>query len=231
METYSFKAIEFHAIAKDAKVQLMPAWPSDKLPPPTSSLLAIASRRGLLAAGGSSAVVIASTDTVRNAFTSEGSEDTKSFAPQLTLDLGIRISQVAFSSDESFLAISAEEGGGLAVYEVDNLLNGNTSSSFEIGTAQIPVRALVPNPGVEAAAALFAVVNTNGQLAIADMKARKVGTTIKEGVSCVAWSPKGKQLIAGLGDGSAVQMKPTGEVTKQFAKPPDVEGNRHSKYG
>ena len=230
METYHFKAIEFHAIARDAKVQLMPAWPSDQLPPPTSSLLAIASRRELLAAGGPSAVVVASTEAVRNAFTNEGSDEIKSFTPQLTLDLGIRISHVAFSSDESFLAISAEQGGGLAVYEVDSLLKGNTSTSFEISTAQVSVRALVPNPGTETAA-LFAVVNTNGQLAIADMKARQVSNTIKEGVSCVAWSSKGKQLIAGLGDGSAVQMTPTGEVVKQLAKPPDVEGNRHSKHG
>ena len=219
------EAIGFHSLAGDAKVQLLPQpWPSDALPPPTSSLLAVASRRELLAAGGPTSVILASTEAVREAFKASGN-NVKSFTPQLTLDLGIRISQVAFSSDENVLVVSAEQGGGLAVFSVDSLLKGNTESDFQLPTLQQSVRALVPNPGVDAH--LFAIVTANGQLVLADMKTRSLSNTMREGVSCVAWSAKGKQLVAGLSDGSAVQMTPDAQVKAQIAAPEGLDGDQH----
>ena len=176
--------------------------------------------------------MVASTEAVRQAFSSEGG-DVKSFTPQLTLELGTRISQVAFSSDESMLVLSAEQGGGLAIYSVDNLMQGNKQSAFEMPTDGIAVRALVPNPATNHAE-LFAVVTMNGQLLMANMKDRQFspgasGQVLVEGVSCVSWSNKGKQLVAGRGNGTAFTMQPDGQNMQEIPKPPNIEGDQHSK--
>lgn len=200
----------------------------DVLPPPTSSLLSIAPKRGLLAAGGPTSVVIATTEAAREAFMATGNNDIKPFTPQLTLDIGIRVLQVAFSSDESSLVISAEREGGLSVYAVESLLQGNTQSAFALATAQQSIRALVPNPAVETAE-LFALVTENGHLLMANMRTRQLSNTLRDNVSCIAWSAKGKQVVAGLSDGSAAQMTPEGEVKQYLPRPPGLAGDQHGK--
>jgi len=149
------------------------------------------------------------------------------------LPIGVRVSQVAFSADEKYLAISAEVGGGLAVYDVQAIMQGNTQSAFELSTNGTSLRALIPNPTAEKAE-LFAVVTTNGQLMIANMKTRQLlngpnGQVMKDGVSCVSWSTKGKQLVAGLGNGGGFQMTPEGEGKAEIPRPPAIEGDQHGK--
>lgn len=228
------QAIGFQAVAGEAKLRLLSSpWPSDSLPPPTASLLSIASNKGLVAAGGPDSVIIASTDSVRQAISAPAEGNIKPFAPQLTLALGMRVSQVAFSADENFLVLSAESGGGLAVYDVQSLIQGNTQTVCEIATNGTALRALVPNPAPEKAQ-LFAAVSTNGELMIADLKARQVvtgsqGQVLKTGVSCVSWSNRGRQLIAGLGEGSLSQMTPEGKITGNLPKPSSVEGDQFGK--
>lgn len=226
----------FQSLAGETKIRLLPSpWPSDQLPPPTSSLLSIASKKGLLAAGGPESVVIASTELIRQAYLSEDKRDgnTRSFNPQITINVGTRISQVAFTADEKYLVISAEIGGGLAVYEMDALSQGNTKSTFEIATDGQALRALLPTPA-EAAAELVAVLNTNGSLLMANLSARQMaagiqGPVLNDGVSSLSWSNKGKQLVIGLVDGTCSQMTPVGEVKAQIPRPPMLEGGRHGK--
>ena len=230
------KGLGFHSIAGESKVRLLQVpWPSDAFPPLTASLLSIASNKGLIAAAGPDSVIIATTESVRQAFSenSATASDIKPFTPQLTLPVGMRVSQVAFSADESYLAISAEVGGGLAVYDVQAIMQGNTQSAFELSTNGTSLRALTPNPDAERAE-LFAVVNTNGQLMIANLKTRQFSSgpneqVMKEGVSCVSWSPRGKQLVAGLGDGAGSQMTPEGEGKAEIPRPPAIEGDQHGK--
>ncbi|KAL8679923.1 MAG: hypothetical protein Q9186_003837 [Xanthomendoza sp. 1 TL-2023] len=228
-----FKALGFQSLAGESKVQLVPAWPAEALPLPTSSLLSIAPSKGLLAAAGPDTVVIAGTEAVRKAFTSNdtGGGIVKSFTPQLTLELGMRISQVAFSADEAFLVLSAEDGGGLAVYDVRSLMQGNTQSAFQISTNGAALRMLLPNPTPEKAE-LFAAVTVKGELLMANLASRQFmngpqGITMKEGVSCVSWSARGKQLVAGLGDGTCYQMTPEGAGKANIPTPPDLEGSQH----
>ena len=180
--------------------------------------------------------MIASTDSVRAAFeaVSSNASDIKPFTPQLTLAIGTRVSQVAFSSDENYLVISAETGGGLAVYDVHSIMQGNTQSAFELSTDGVSLRALTPNPATEKAE-LFAVILTNGQLLIADMKSRQfssglTGQILKDGVSCVSWSKLGKQLVAGLGNGGGFQMTPNGEGKGEIPKPAGIEGDQHGTH-
>ena len=228
------QALGFQSIAGDTKLRLFSSpWPTDSLPPPTASLLSVASRNGLLAAAGPDSVIIASTDAVRNAYTATDSSDTnaKPFTPQLTLNIGTRISQVSFSADEDFLILSAEQGGGIAVYETKDILNGNTQSSFELPTNGSPLRALVPNRALETAE-YICLVTTKGELLMANLKTRQLltgaqGPVLKQGISCASWSPKGKQLVAGQGDGTCVQMTPEGEGKGDFPRPPNVDGDQH----
>ena len=145
----------------------------------------------------------------------------------------MRISQVAFSADEKYLVLSAETGGGLAVYETEALLNGSTQSVFELPTNGQALRTLLPNPTPEKAD-LFAVVTMEGNLLIANLKDRSYiqgpnGQVLKNGVTCVAWSVKGKQLVAGLADGTVHQMTPEGVGKGDIPKPPNLNNGAHGK--
>ena len=119
----------FLSISGEAKVRLLPTpWPEDKLPAPTSSLLSIASHKGLVAAAGPDAIILATTESVRKAFEQPGTGDshTRNFQPELLIPMHMRVSQLAFTADEEYLVVSAEVGGGLAVYSVQTLLQGKS---------------------------------------------------------------------------------------------------------
>ncbi|KAF1811170.1 hypothetical protein P152DRAFT_450335 [Eremomyces bilateralis CBS 781.70] len=220
----------FQALNGETKIKLLPTpWPADKLPPPTSSLLSISAAKGLLAAASPEALIISSTETVRNAFTAEvqGVKQVKPFQPQATLPVP-RISHVAFSANGSFLVICAEDGGGLAIYNVDSLSGGNKEPAFQISTNGVAVRALLPNPAPELEK-YFAVVLTGAQVLLADLQEKQLvnGTAgnqvLHQNVSCVSWSNKGKQFVAGLADGTAVQLDPSGNPKALIPRPPQLE--------
>jgi nucleoporin NUP159 len=139
----------------------------------------------------------------------------------------MRVSQLAFTADENYLILSAETGGGLAIYEVQSLLNGSTSSVFELPTNGESLRLLAPNPTSEKAE-LCAIVTTNGNLHMTNLKKRKISNVLKSQVSSVSWSSRGKQLCAGLGDGTIHQMTPEGEAKAEIPKAPNL-GNHHGK--
>lgn len=93
---------------------------------------------------------------------------------------------------------------------------------------------MVPNP--DPTSNLVALVTANGELLVADLKAGNLvsganGQVLRNGVSCVAWSNKGKQLVAGLADGTADQMTADGTRKDQIPRPTDLEGECHGKFG
>jgi nucleoporin NUP159 len=197
--------------------------------------MSVASQKGLVAAAGPDAVIVATSESVRKAFEGPdpGDGNLKPFQPQLKLPMPMRVSQLAFSADESYLILSAETGGGLAVYDVQALLQGSTQSAFELSTNGQALRALSPNPTPEKGE-LLALVTTDGNLMMANLKERSFisgpnGQVLKTGVSCVSWSTKGKQLVAGLGDGTAYQMTPEGEGKAEIPRPPNVDRGDHGK--
>lgn len=77
-------------------------------------------------------------------------------------------------------------------------------------------------------AAFCALVTTNGILLMADLKERKISTLCTQ-ASCATWSSKGKQLVAGLADGSIRQMTPDGAEKAQIPSPPGL-GDYHGKF-
>lgn len=179
-----------------------------------------------MAAAGPDQITIGAADSVRKAFEGEGDE-IRNYEPQLKIPMPMRISQLAFTADESYLILSAESGGGLAVYEVQSLLNGSTNSAFELSTNGESLRVLAPNPTAEKAE-LCAIVTENGNLHMANLKDRQISNPLKNQVSCVGWSSKGKQLCAGLADGTIHQMTPEGEGKAEIPKPTAL-GNHHGK--
>lgn len=224
------QSLGFLALAGDAKVQLTPKW--SPLPAPTSSLLAVASRNGIVVAAGPNAIYISSTDAVRNAFQTDkdGDSEIRPFNAPNKLSMPMRISHLAFTPDEQYLILSAEQGGGLAVYETQSLLSNHLQSSFEIGTSGEAVKYLAPNPMPELAE-FCAVVTTNGNLLMANLKEKSLvdgpnGPVIRSQVTSVGWSTKGKQLVAGLADGSIAQMTPDGSEKASIPKP-DGLGDFH----
>jgi nucleoporin NUP159 len=224
----------FSAVSGDIKLRLLPQpWPSDNLPPPTSSLLAVASSKGLVAAAGPDTLVLAQTSTLRNAFHApqEGTDRFKPVQPEVTVSIP-RLSHIAFTADENVLVASLEQGGGILAYHVNQLTNGQTKPALELSTNNTSLRALIPNPAPESAH-LVAAVTSNGELLVADFKAEGLtqgpnGPILKSGVSCLSWSNKGKALVAGLGDGTATQMKADGTVMTEIPKPTSIPADMHS---
>jgi nucleoporin NUP159 len=189
----------------------------------------------LLAAAGPESVIVASMESVRQAFSAPETANgqIKPFSPQLTLGIGTRVSQLAFSADENYLVISAENGGGLAIYRVEALMKGSTQVEFEIPTNGISLRAMVPNPTPEKAE-LFAIVTSDGKLLVANLNTRQFlntaqGQILRDGVSCVSWSARGKQLVAGFGNGICIQMTPEGESKAEIPRPSNIDGDQHGK--
>lgn len=223
----------FLSLNGESRVRILSSqWPADSLPRPTSSLFSISSAKGLLAAASPDAVVIATTESVRQAFsTGSESEKIKPFTPQLTLEAP-RLSQVCFTTNGNYLILSAESGGGLAVYETQSLLQGNKQPAFQISTENVGVRAIVPNPAAENAD-IVAIILERGELMVAHLGQRQIvagqnGPVLKDSVSCASWSVKGKQLIAGLADGTAYQLEPNGSGKASIPRPPGIEDGWHT---
>ncbi len=211
---------------------MTPKWAN--LPSPTASLLTIASRKGLIAAAGPEAIFVASTESVRKGFESpkNGDSEVRPFESQIKLPIPVRVSQLAFTADEQYLIVSAESGGGLAVYDVQSLSGGSTEPTFQLATDGEALRALVPNPALDKAE-LCALLANNGNMMVANLKERTLvngpsGSVLKPQVSCVAWSSRGKQLVAGSADGSVSQMTPDGQERARLPKPPRL-GDYHGK--
>lgn len=144
------------------------------------------------------------------------------FRSEATIPLR-QLRHVAFSCDEDFLVLTAESGGGLAAYEVDDVLQ-QKEPAIQISTEQVAVRALVPNPEPQSAN-FFAAVLESGKLIVADVATGNVKDILPENVTCVAWSNKGKALVAGLTDGSAILYKIDGGPIGTIPRPPEVGQN------
>ncbi|EPE04727.1 nuclear pore complex subunit [Ophiostoma piceae UAMH 11346] len=231
LELIQTEGLGFLSLAGETKLQFASKWSEPPLA--TASLISIASRKGLVAAAGPDSVNIATTDSVRKAITSEDSSkdddnNVRPFTPQITIPMSMRVSQLAFTADENFLILSAETGGGLAVYEVQALLSGaEPKSAFELSTNGETVRSLIVNPMADKAE-LCALVTTNGNLLMADLQQRSLRNgpsgqpVLRSQVSSAAWSSRGKQLVAGCADGSVYQMTPDGQEKAHIPKPPSV---------
>lgn len=232
LEQIETEQLAFQSVSGEDKLRLLPSpWPADNLPATTSSLLSVASSKGLVAAAGPDTLVVTSTDSVRQSFindSADGESRVKGYTPQATLQIP-RVSQVIFSSDESCLVVAAEQGGGLAVYDTSALARGEKNPAFQLSTEGESVRQLLPNPNSsQELSRYFGVVTNSGHLLLADLQDQKLvqsssgSSVFHDNVSCACWSRLGKQIIAGLVDGTAVQIDQQGAVKATVPEPPQL---------
>ncbi|PYH91963.1 hypothetical protein BO71DRAFT_442815 [Aspergillus ellipticus CBS 707.79] len=230
--------VGFKGVSSDSNIRLLPTpWPEDALPAPTSSLLAVAATKGVVVGAGPDSLNIASSDTVRAAISAPTGEDkvkTKPFQPQATIPLPARPTHITFASGDNALVLATENGAQLLVFTTESLLQVNAQPAVSIPTNGTTFRYLAPNPAPaqEATSSLVALVTTGGDLLIADVKTGSLlagpnGQVLKSGVSTVCWSNKGKQLVAGLADGTSSQLTPEGVQKDAIPRPPDLEDNNH----
>lgn len=188
-----------------------------------------------MVAAGPDSLVVASTETVRKAIAApagEGSGKTRPFEPQATIPLPARPTHIAFTANDDALLLATENGSQISVFETSSLTQGNAQPALSVSTNGVTLRALVPNP--DPTSTLAAMVTANGELFVADLKSGNLvsgsnGPVLRNGVSSVAWSNKGKQLVAGMADGTADQMTPDGTRKDQIPRPSDLEGECHSE--
>ncbi|RVX69849.1 hypothetical protein B0A52_05683 [Exophiala mesophila] len=223
--------LAFHTLNGEVKLQLLPTpWPDDNLPAPSSSLLSVASSRKLVAAAGPEALYIAHTPKIRDLFQAIEGDQVRSYAPDITIPLP-RPCQVAFSSDESVLVASTEHDGSIHAFQLDAQHILQSEPTLTISTGGSRLRALAPNPASDLAQ-LFAVVTDRGDCCIADLKAGALvlrdGTPeLLKNATAVSWSNRGKQLVVGRNDGTAVQIKPDGSLVTTIPRPSSLPDNVH----
>ncbi|KAN0078963.1 hypothetical protein V8E54_005476 [Elaphomyces granulatus] len=228
--------VGFKGVDRDCRVRFLPnAWPADALPPPTCSLLAVAPNQGIVVAGGPDCLVVSTTKSVRDAISAKTDKGVKvkPFEPQAKIPMVKRPMQVAFCSAESALALSTAESNQLLIYETSTLLQENPQPKLFIPT-NAPLRALAPNPAPldNSNSTFVAMTTVAGSLLIADLRIGSLvsgpnGPVLKDGVSCISWSNKGKQLVAGLADGTCYQMTPEGVRKDEIPRPPDLDAKQH----
>ncbi|KAL5343629.1 hypothetical protein BJX70DRAFT_116496 [Aspergillus crustosus] len=230
--------IGFKGVSGDSNIQfLLTPWPADALPAPTSTLLAVAATKGIAVGAAPNALSVATTEAIRAAISADTGKDkvkTKPFQPLATIPLPGRPTHIAFASGDSALVLATERGPQLSVFEAGSLLQPNAQPAIAIPTNGATFRTIAPNPAQpeDSHASLVALVTTGGELLIADLKAGNLlsgpsGNILKTGVSSVCWSNKGKQLIAGLADGTGYQMTPEGAQKDIIPRPSDLSEPCH----
>lgn len=215
-------------------------WPADALPAPTSTLLAVAATKGIVVGAGPDSLSISTTQAVRAAISADTGKDkvkTKPFQPQATISLPGRPTHIAFASGDSALVLATENGSQLSIFETGSLLQPNAQPAISIPTNGATFRFIAPNPAQaeDSHSSLVALVTTGGELLVADLKAGNLlsgrnGNVLKTGVSSVCWSNKGKQLVAGLADGSGYQMTPDGTQKDLIPRPSDLTDPCHGEF-
>lgn len=215
-------------IKANARLKLLPfAWNTD-LPSPTQSSLAIASRKSLLVAAGPDCVIVDTTDAVRSAISSP---DSSSYSAPTKIPK--QATQVAFTNDESQLLIAAADGSGLSVYDSATLLAGSEPQpSAIISLNGATLRTLAPNPTTPNH---VAAITSDGNLLLVDLVSKTLSAPrgdvcYAKNVSFVTWSNKGKQMVAGKSDGTAVQIGPDGLEKAQLPRPANLEGDQHGMF-
>ncbi|RDW78541.1 FG-nucleoporin NUP159 [Aspergillus mulundensis] len=230
--------VGFKGVSGDSDIQFLSTpWPADALPAPSSTLLAVAATKGIAVGASPNSLSIATTESIRAAISSKDGKEkvkTKPFQPQATISLPGRPTHIAFASDDTALVLATENGSQLSVFETGSLLQPNAQPAISIPTNGATFRTVAPNPAQagDSHSSLVALVTVAGELLIADLKAGNLvagpsGNILKTDVSSVCWSNKGKQLVAGLVDGTGYQMTPEGTQKDIIPRPSDLTDPCH----
>ncbi|XP_051750693.1 nuclear pore complex protein Nup214 [Ctenopharyngodon idella] len=202
---------------------------SADLPKQRSSLLSVSNKYGLTFVGRDQTLKVFWTRDVIAAGRQEGNpNDTVECSSAVTVTVDMAMHHMALSSDELTLSVCGVGGAAdltLDFYDVRTFLNKDRQekrpfTSFRPSAApDTLVQDLKWSP---VDASRLAVCLSDGSMMVLDVQdsvsvvAQLPAST---GITCVCWSPKGKQVSAGKQDATVVQFTPTLQAKKVIPCP------------
>ncbi|XP_026111257.1 nuclear pore complex protein Nup214-like isoform X3 [Carassius auratus] len=199
------------------------------LPKERSSLLTISNKYGLTFAGRGGMLKVFWTRDVTAAGRLEGNpNDTVECSCAVTLTVGLAMHHMALSSDELTLSVCGTGDAAeltLHFYDVRSFLNKDRQekrpfTSFRpMAAADTLVQDLKWSP---VDASRLAVCLSDGSMMVLDVQdsvSVVAQLPASVGITCVCWSPKGKQVSAGKEDATVVQFTPTLQAKKVIPCP------------
>uniref|UniRef100_A0A3Q3VVS4 Nuclear pore complex protein Nup214 n=1 Tax=Mola mola TaxID=94237 RepID=A0A3Q3VVS4_MOLML len=199
--------------------------PVEDLPKERSSLLAISNKFGLTFVGLDRTFKVYLTQDILDADKADGNSNETALA-EVTGELALH--HLALSCDEltlSVCGVSEEAGLSLAFYDVRTFMNKTRLQKLPFASLLPPVppgtlvQDLKWNP---AQAFVLAVCMSDGSMRILDVSdSVKVTAELpaSSGITCVCWSPKGKQVAAGKMNATVSQYTPALEEKKVIPCP------------
>ncbi|XP_041667054.1 nuclear pore complex protein Nup214 [Cheilinus undulatus] len=204
--------------------------PSDELPKERSSLLSISNKYGLTFVGLEKTFKVYLTQDILAADKNDGTsnEIVEGIAALAEVTVDLSLHHLALSCDELTLSacgMSVSEGLSLTFYDVRTFMNKGRPE-------KLPFASLVPSvpPGTlvqdlkwnPAQASMLAACLSDGSMMIVEVTdTAKVTAELpaSNGITCICWSPKGKQVAAGKMDATVSQYTPALEQKKVIPCP------------
>ncbi|XP_073807812.1 nuclear pore complex protein Nup214 isoform X2 [Danio rerio] len=199
------------------------------LPKERCSLLCVSNRYGLTIAGRERTLKLFWTRDVIAAGRTEGNpNDTVECACAVTADMDVCLHHISLSSDELSLCVCGSGDAAELImhfYDMRSFLNKDGQQKRPFCSFRPPAS---PNTLVQdlkwspVDASRLAVCLSDGSMMVLDVQdsvtvvAQLPAST---GITCVCWSPKGKQVSAGKQDATVVQFTPTLQAKKVIPCP------------
>ncbi|KAJ1752223.1 putative elongator complex protein 1 [Coemansia sp. RSA 1821] len=198
--------------------------------PNFSKLLAISNTYGYVVAGTPKGLSVFMTEDAREELSkgkSKGTNTAVSLSKRKEVDLTKhgKITHIGISADE-LTVIVATIKGEILLFSAASLVTQGSNVPTKSIKAGGEIRDMQANP--KDLPNMLAVVTVSGDLVIVDIAAgtTKIIVSSKDAlVTCVCWSPKGKQLVCGDSDGVLTQRTPNDGTIKRTVEPQMEDGN------
>uniref|UniRef100_A0A7N8WZZ2 Nuclear pore complex protein Nup214 n=1 Tax=Mastacembelus armatus TaxID=205130 RepID=A0A7N8WZZ2_9TELE len=198
--------------------------PTEDLPKERSSLLTISNKFGLTFVGLDRTFKVYSTLDILAANKVDGNsnEIVDGIAALAEVTVEVVLHHLALSCDELTLSVcgmSEETGLSLTFYDVRTFMNQVSLPNPAVSSGTI-VQDLKWNP---AQSSTLAACMSDGSmiiLEITDSVKVQAGLPASSGITCICWSPKGKQVAAGKMNATVSQYTPALEEKKVIQCPP-----------
>uniref|UniRef100_A0A8C7XN88 Nucleoporin Nup159/Nup146 N-terminal domain-containing protein n=1 Tax=Oryzias sinensis TaxID=183150 RepID=A0A8C7XN88_9TELE len=201
--------------------------PPEHLPKDRSSLLTVSNKYGLTFVGLDRTFKVYQTQDILSADKADPGFIVKGTPPLATVTVELALHHLALSCDELTLSVCGVAEGNLFLtfYDVRTFINGKSTQKLPFATFRpdVPPGTLVQdlkwNP---ANVSMLAACLSDGSMMILDvtdlvkMQAKLPSTS---GITCIGWSPKGKQVAAGKMNGTVSQYTPALEEKKVIPCP------------
>ncbi|XP_051906327.1 nuclear pore complex protein Nup214 isoform X2 [Hippocampus zosterae] len=204
--------------------------PSGEMPRERSSLLAVSNKFGLAFAGSGGMFKVYRTQDILAADKQDGNSNTivEGISALVEVRVDSTLHNLALNSDELTLSVCAVSGEAtlfVSFYDVRTFVNQARAQKFPFASWQptVPPETLVLdlkwNP---VQASMLAVCLSDGSMSVLDVADDvrvQAALPASSGVTCLCWSPKGKQVAVGKMNGTVSQYTPALEEKKVIPCP------------